>query len=151
MAATRPTSEHRHVGIDDRPILLQTGLPGESPGARRPRSRTLLGSSAAAVLTIAILVAGSWSVWALVGTTAPPGKPVAPLWFSPPAPETSTEDFWMRPTVTSTEDKPAHHQRTEEEVEAHPHVTGSTPTTTPTRSGPSSDENHHGPGHSGRG
>ena len=146
------------MGTDDprnRPIVLQTGPPGEGPGPRRrPRSRTLLGGSAAAVLTAAILVAGSWSVWAVVGTTAPHGKPAAPLWFSPPAPETSTEDTWAPEFATgpSTEDTPERRPATEHEAEdRHPRETGSAPTTTQTRSGPSSDDQHHGKGRGGRG
>ena len=114
------------------------------------------------MITVAILVAGSWSVWAVVGTTAPTGKPAAPLWFSPPAPETSAEDLWAPPTVVSTEDSPATHapaSQTRQEDETHRRKTGSAPatstastapTTMPTRPAESGDD-HGGSGHRGRG
>ena len=137
----------------NRPVVLRTESPADSPRRRHPRPRTLLGMSAVALLTAAGVVAGSWSVWAVVGTTAPSGNPAPPLWFSPPAPEITTTVDSLLPL--STEDNP---NKTLER-EDHPQRGGSsTGTPAPTTESSSSEpqrggeeEEHGGSGRGGRG
>lgn len=38
---------------------------------------------AIAILTTAGAAAGSWSIWSVVGSTAPSSNPTPPLWFTP--------------------------------------------------------------------
>ncbi|MFL6140660.1 MAG: hypothetical protein ACJ72N_02165 [Labedaea sp.] len=70
--------------LRNRPVVLESSTTQDQP-RRRPRPRTIIGVSSAALLAAAGLVAGSWSIWSAVSTTTPAGPP-APLWFSPPAP-----------------------------------------------------------------
>src|SRR5262245_27660708 len=75
--------------LHNRPVVLESGSAGGTPRRRRPRPRTALGLTAAGIVAIGGLVAGSWSIWSAVGTPPPAGTP-APLWFSPPAPVVTT-------------------------------------------------------------
>ena len=131
----------------NRPVILRTESPQDSPRGRRPRPRTVLGMSAVAVLAAAGVAAGSWSVWAVIGTTAPTGNPAPPLWYSPPAPGiTTTVDI---PPPLSTEDNP--NRTLEHEAEDHSHRGSGSSTTSPGPSSKGEGEERRGPGHSGRG
>jgi hypothetical protein len=94
--------------------------------------------TAIAILTTVGAAAGSWSVWSVVGSTAPSGNPTPPLWYSPPEPDpasSSTEDILRTP------------------ADNHLQETSRTTTTTPPgedRDDSGDDGHHRGPGHSGR-
>jgi hypothetical protein len=95
--------------------------------------------SAAALLTAAGVIAGSWSVWSVVGPPAPSGNPAPPLWFSPPALEITGTSLSTLDSTTSA--PPGEHGAVED-----PHQTGSAPTTEDhSGPGPPSTEDHSGP------
>jgi len=128
-----------HTG-DPRPIILRAEPPATAARLRR-LPRTLLSMTAVAVLTTVGAAAGSWSVWSVVGSTAPSGNPTQPLWYTPPE---------LDPASSSTEDI----LRTP--PDNRPQGTSRTSTSTPPPSedwGDSGDGDggHRGPGgHSGR-
>jgi hypothetical protein len=95
--------------------------------------------SAAALLTAAGVVVGSWSVWSVVGPTAPSGKPAPPLWFSPPALE-------ITGTTSSTVDTPMSGPAGEHGADGNPGQTGSAPATKEEHPGSAATtEEHTGP------
>jgi hypothetical protein len=125
----------------------------------------VLGISAAALLTAAGVIAGSWSVWSAVGPAAPSGNPAPPLWFSPPALEitgtvSSTVDTpatgplaghggaddnpgQTGPAPATTDDHPGPGATTTED---HPAATTTTTTDHSGRGGASSEDDHSSPG-----
>jgi hypothetical protein len=99
-------SEDRFMEPTDsrnRPVVLEAGTPADAAVRRRPRPRTVLALSAAAVVAAGGVFAGSLSVWSAVNPVTPDGTP-APLWFSPPAPVITTTESTAPPSTT--EDHP---------------------------------------------
>jgi hypothetical protein len=100
MWQARRTGDDRFMEPTDsrnRPVVLEAGVPADAPVRRRPRPRTVLALSSAAVLAAGGVLAGSWSVWSAVNPVTPHGTP-APLWFSPPAPVITTSETSAPPS-----------------------------------------------------
>jgi hypothetical protein len=112
----------------NRPVILRTAEAQQSARQWRPRPRTVLGVSAAALLTAVGVLAGSWSVWSVVGPAEPSGNPAPPLWFSPPGLEVSVH-------ASSTVDSSTSGSPVVQSADANPHQTGSAPTTADDHSG----------------
>jgi hypothetical protein len=134
------------VGTRDprnRPVILRTAEAQQFPRPWRPRPRTVLGVSAAALLTAVGVIAGSWSVWSVVGPATPPGNPAPPLWFSPPGLEITDHS-------SSTGDSSTGRRPVENGADDNPHRTGSALTPTEDHSGPGATTTEDSSGH-GRG
>lgn len=82
MATARPTRDAGSVDTGDlrnRPVILRAAAPAQTPRTRR----SLIGMVAVGALTTVGVAAGSWSLWSVIGSTAPSGNPAPPLWFTP--------------------------------------------------------------------
>ncbi len=102
MRRARLVSNDRFMEPTDsrnRPVVLEAGVPADVTVRRRPRPRTVLALSSAAVIVAGGVLAGSWSVWSAVNPVTPHGTP-APLWFSPPAPVITTSETPTPPSST---------------------------------------------------
>jgi hypothetical protein len=72
----------------NRPVILRADRPATPARTRR----SVVGMIAVGVLGTAGLAAGSWSIWSVVGSTAPSGTPTPPLWFTPEHTLSTTDD-----------------------------------------------------------